>query len=198
VVSHLPRHPYGSAFRTSPFLCSRTVFLRMEHELLVMLGGVRCRLLISLSQNTIYRNVANIEVFLMFSSAVCFLLQAGFLLGSPFIPEHRGDMFLRNVGWLPTDYAALYPRRQISTAVRTSNPTYHSLLPIMQLSYIGSISYACVIDSESWYETKSQFLCFPGFHPTAVPGSACVLIDKRMKISCFPSCLKKTLKQKRM
>jgi hypothetical protein len=27
-------------------------------------------------------------------------------------PENGGDMFLRNVGWLSTDYTALYPRRQ--------------------------------------------------------------------------------------
>jgi hypothetical protein len=34
-------------------------------------------------------------------------------------PEDGGDMFLRNVGWLSTDYRALY-----ATAVRISNPTY--------------------------------------------------------------------------
>jgi hypothetical protein len=36
---------------------------------------------------------------------------AGFLLGLFFDPEDVGDMFLRNVGWLLTDYTALYPRR---------------------------------------------------------------------------------------
>jgi hypothetical protein len=29
-----------------------------------------------------------------------------------FDPENGGDMFLRNFGWLSTDYTALYPRRQ--------------------------------------------------------------------------------------
>jgi hypothetical protein len=36
-----------------------------------------------------------------------------------FDPEDRGDMFLWNVGWLSTDYTALYT----TTAVRTSNHT---------------------------------------------------------------------------
>jgi hypothetical protein len=34
------------------------------------------------------------------------------LLGLFFGPENGGDMFLRNVGWLLTDYTTLYPRRQ--------------------------------------------------------------------------------------
>jgi hypothetical protein len=42
------------------------------------------------------------------------------LLGLFFEPEDEGDMFLRNVGSLTTDYAALY---LITTGVRTSNPT---------------------------------------------------------------------------
>jgi hypothetical protein len=41
-----------------------------------------------------------------------YVLHAGFLLGLFFDPENRGDMFLRNVCWLSTDYMALYPRRQ--------------------------------------------------------------------------------------
>jgi hypothetical protein len=35
------------------------------------------------------------------------LIHAGFLFGA----EDWGDIFLRNVGWLSTDYMALYPRR---------------------------------------------------------------------------------------
>jgi hypothetical protein len=38
----------------------------------------------------------------------CFV--AGILLGL-LDPEYRGEIFLRNVGRLSTDYAALYPRR---------------------------------------------------------------------------------------
>jgi hypothetical protein len=41
--------------------------------------------------------------------AKCF--HAGFLLGLFLYPEDRGDMFLRNVGLLSTDYTALYSRR---------------------------------------------------------------------------------------
>jgi hypothetical protein len=39
----------------------------------------------------------------------CF--HAGFLLGL-FDTEDGGDTFLRNIGWLSTDYTALYPRKQ--------------------------------------------------------------------------------------
>jgi hypothetical protein len=49
-----------------------------------------------------------------FTNAVCSaccLLYAGFLLGLLFDPEDRGDMFIRNVGWLQPDYTVLYGRR---------------------------------------------------------------------------------------
>jgi hypothetical protein len=39
------------------------------------------------------------------------LLYAGFLFGIFFEPEDGGDMFLRIMGLLSTDYTALYPRR---------------------------------------------------------------------------------------
>jgi hypothetical protein len=38
------------------------------------------------------------------------LTHVGFLLGFFFNPENGGSMFFRNVGWLSTDYSALYPR----------------------------------------------------------------------------------------
>jgi hypothetical protein len=41
--------------------------------------------------------------------AICF--HADFLLSLFFDPEDGGDIFLRNVGYLSTDYAALYPNR---------------------------------------------------------------------------------------
>jgi hypothetical protein len=45
--------------------------------------------------------------------ATCF--HAGFLLSLFFSPEDGSDMLLRNVGWLSTDYTALYPRRWYSS-----------------------------------------------------------------------------------
>jgi hypothetical protein len=45
--------------------------------------------------------------------ATCF--HAGFLIGLFFDPGDGGDMFLRNIGWLSTDYTTLYPRRYISS-----------------------------------------------------------------------------------
>jgi hypothetical protein len=39
---------------------------------------------------------------------------AGFLLGLFFDPENEDHIFLRNVGWLSTHYAALYPKRRNS------------------------------------------------------------------------------------
>jgi hypothetical protein len=39
------------------------------------------------------------------------LLHAGFLLAVFFDPEGGGDMFIRHIGWLSTDYTALCPRR---------------------------------------------------------------------------------------
>jgi hypothetical protein len=49
------------------------------------------------------------------------MLHIIFLLGVFLDPEDGGDMFLRNVGGLSTDYTALCPT---ATAVRTSNPAY--------------------------------------------------------------------------
>jgi hypothetical protein len=37
---------------------------------------------------------------------------SGFVLGSFFDPEDGGNMFLRNIDWLSTDYTALYRRRE--------------------------------------------------------------------------------------
>jgi hypothetical protein len=41
----------------------------------------------------------------------CYLLHAAFWIDLFFGTEDGGDMFLRNVPWLSTDYMALYPRR---------------------------------------------------------------------------------------
>jgi hypothetical protein len=41
----------------------------------------------------------------------CYLLHAGFLLDSFFVPEDESEMFLRNVSWFSTNYTALYSRK---------------------------------------------------------------------------------------
>jgi hypothetical protein len=45
-------------------------------------------------------------------NSACYLLHADFLPDFFFDLEDGGDVFLWNVGWLPTDYAALYPSKQ--------------------------------------------------------------------------------------
>jgi hypothetical protein len=42
-------------------------------------------------------------------SRAFYQLQAGFLLGLFFNPEDGDEIFLRNVGWLSTDYTKLMP-----------------------------------------------------------------------------------------
>jgi hypothetical protein len=53
-------------------------------------------------------------------STIFDLFHASLLLGLFFDPEDGDDIFLRNVGWLSTDYTALYHRRQnFSTGLKT-------------------------------------------------------------------------------
>jgi hypothetical protein len=47
--------------------------------------------------------------------AAFYVLHVVSLLGSFFDPEDEGDILLQNVGWLSTDYTALYPRRYDSS-----------------------------------------------------------------------------------
>jgi hypothetical protein len=47
-----------------------------------------------------------------------------FLAGLFSDPENGGDMFLRNVGWLSTDYTALYPRRFLHNHRRENLKSY--------------------------------------------------------------------------
>jgi hypothetical protein len=48
-------------------------------------------------------------------SSVYYMRRAGFLLGLFSDPEDVDGMLLRNVGWLLTDYTALWPRREDSS-----------------------------------------------------------------------------------
>jgi hypothetical protein len=69
-------------------------------------------------------------------SKACHLPHDGFLLRL-FDPEDGGTMFLRNIGWLSTDYTALYHRRQnfINTAVR------NLIVQIKRILNSGNASY---------------------------------------------------------
>jgi hypothetical protein len=62
----------------------------------------------------------NTSIFSRSLLATCF--HAGFFLDLFFDPEDGGDMLLRNVGWLSTDYTALYPRRYVSQPYGPSRP----------------------------------------------------------------------------
>jgi hypothetical protein len=44
-----------------------------------------------------------------------YLFHADFFLGLLFNPDGGGDKFLRNIGWLSTDYMTLYCRKQNSS-----------------------------------------------------------------------------------
>jgi hypothetical protein len=63
-----------------------------------------------------------------------YLRQAGFLLHLMFGPEDGGDMFLRNVSLLSTDYAVLYPRKYSSSLLLLWEP---QILPILFLMFIS-------------------------------------------------------------
>jgi hypothetical protein len=75
-------------------------------------------------------------------SPACYLLHAGFLLCLFFDTENGGDMFLRNVCWLSTDYTALYPRRQNSSLLwEPQTPHFNIILSIcVQVSLLLTFS----------------------------------------------------------
>jgi hypothetical protein len=80
--------------------------------------------------------------FLQVNYSACCMLHADFLLGLLFNPGDRGDMLLRNVGWLLSDYTLLYPRRQSSSQplILASD---HNSPPALEL-WMGNISeYKC-------------------------------------------------------
>jgi hypothetical protein len=65
------------------------------------------------------------------SGITCF--HVGFFLGLFFSHEDVGDMFLRNVDWLSTDYMVLYPRRQNSSKLPLWEP---QILQMKQTSVV--------------------------------------------------------------
>jgi hypothetical protein len=75
-----------------------------------------------------------------------------------FSSEDWGDMFLRNVSWLLTDYAALYPRRQNSCKprLRTANPTQYEIHVVTVSACAGRSTNS---DGFSLFFSISCFLC---------------------------------------
>jgi hypothetical protein len=65
----------------------------------------------------------------------CCLLQAGILLGILFDIKDGGDMFLRNVGLLSTDYTELYSETiELFVATVVKNNTASSRRSVYELS----------------------------------------------------------------
>jgi hypothetical protein len=52
-----------------------------------------------------------VEFEALIACSACYLHHVDFLLGLFSDPEDGGDMLLRYVSWLSTDYTALYSRR---------------------------------------------------------------------------------------
>jgi hypothetical protein len=63
------------------------------------------------------------------------LFHAVFLLGLFFDPADVGDMFLRNVDCLSTDYTAIYPRKKLHNHRRAKLMLYRPTLIRNYFSY---------------------------------------------------------------
>jgi hypothetical protein len=81
-------------------------------------------------------------VFLLPSNqnSACYLTYFSF--GLFFESEYGGDMYLRNVGWLPTDYTPIYPRRYNISSVTY---LYVTILPcILVTRFRHVLCFLCV------------------------------------------------------
>jgi hypothetical protein len=112
------------------------------------------------------------------ASFACCLLHIGFPLGLLFEPKDGGDIFLRNVGWLLTDYTALYSRRhkpfEMDPLLRAEN------LKHINLCYCGVRTGLCQTSSDySNTGRVSCLICAVGEQLTvadAIPSRLVVLI----------------------
>jgi hypothetical protein len=84
------------------------------------------------------------------------LLHADFWLGVFFDPEDRSDMFLWNVSWLSTEYAALDPRRQNSQSSLWEPQILHRFVSCcVQHSKMMSVRRVFHVDW-SWFCEKNS------------------------------------------
>jgi hypothetical protein len=77
------------------------------------------------------------------SSAYC-LLHASFLFGLRVDPVDRGDVFLRNVGWLSLEYTALYPSRYNSSEPSRLEPQKQQIIDVWGSWMINVTAYTNV------------------------------------------------------
>jgi hypothetical protein len=61
--------------------------------------------------NTKISRICSIMQCSLLKVKACCYLYAGIIIGSLLNPEDGDDMYLRNVGWLSTEYTALRPTR---------------------------------------------------------------------------------------
>jgi hypothetical protein len=74
------------------------------------------------------------------NNSACQTLHVGFLFPSIFVPQDGGDIFLRNVGWLSVNYAALYPNIssvQAGPLLIRSHTRTKAKCPLCILTYTG-------------------------------------------------------------
>jgi hypothetical protein len=72
-----------------------------------------------------------------------------------FNPEDGGDMFLRNVGWISTDYTASHPRRWYSSKIRMA--TGPCAVPFTRWQLLD-----CEVVGERQWPVKTKMFEFTG------------------------------------
>jgi hypothetical protein len=85
-------------------------------------------------------------------------VKAGGKPGLFFDPEDGSDMFIRNVGWLSTDYTALYPRRQNSSREESVAPAENQtpLQTVAIPTEIWQVCWVCLSVSSALERTNQR------------------------------------------
>jgi hypothetical protein len=88
-------------------------------------------------------------------NANCF--HAGFLLGLFFDPEHKGDTFLRNVGWHSAAYTTLHPKRWYSLSGSVQDAMATSREPFVKWAGIYWLAERLSASKEGLYSKEGPF-----------------------------------------